>query len=55
MKLELRKIAIKDVCFDKECKIVDGCLHIDPAKLEDLVLEDSRDCSGKICRKPEKA
>ena len=42
MKLELRKIAIKDVCFDKECKIVDGCLHVDPAKLEDLVLEDSR-------------
>lgn len=42
MKLELRKIAIKDVCFDKECKIVDGCLHVNPAKLEDLVLEDSR-------------
>ena len=42
MNLELRKVAITDVCFDKECKIVDGCLHIDPKKLEELVLEDSR-------------
>jgi len=41
MNLELRKIAIKDIQFGEE-KIVDGCLYVDPKKLEELVLEDSR-------------
>lgn len=42
MNLELRKVAIKDICFDTECKIVSGVLHVDPEQLEDIVLEDSR-------------
>ena len=42
MNLELRKIAIKDIQFGDEEKIVDGCLYVDPKKLEELVLEDSR-------------
>ena len=42
MNLELRKIAIKDIHFGDEEKIVDGCLYVDPKKLEELVLEDSR-------------
>ena len=42
MNLELRKVAINDIQIDGECKIVDGCLHVDPKKLEELVLEDSR-------------
>ncbi len=42
MNLELRKVAIRDICFDTECKIEDGCLHVDPKKLEELALEDSR-------------
>ncbi len=42
MNLELRKVAIKDIQIDGECKIEDGCLHVDPKKLEELVLEDSR-------------
>ena len=42
MNLELRKIAIKDIQFSEEEKIVDGCLYVDPKKLEELVLEDSR-------------
>ena len=42
MNLELRKIQIKDIQFGDEEKIVDGCLYVDPKKLEELVLEDSR-------------
>lgn len=42
MNLELRKVAIRDICFDDECRIEDGCLHVDPKKLEELILEDSR-------------
>jgi Glycine/sarcosine/betaine reductase component B subunits. len=42
MELELRKISINDICFDTENKIVDDCLHVDPGKLEDIVMEDSR-------------
>ena len=42
MNLELRKITIKDIQFGDEEKIVDGCLYVDPKKLEELVLEDSR-------------
>ncbi len=42
MNLELRKVAIKDIQIDGECKIEDGCLHVDPKKLEELVLEDSK-------------
>lgn len=42
MNLELRKITIKDIQFGDEEKIVDGCLYVDPKKLEDLVLDDSR-------------
>lgn len=36
MNLELRKIAIKDIQFGDEEKIVDGCLYVDPKKLEEL-------------------
>ena len=42
MNLELRKVQIKDIVFDTEDKIVDGVLHVDPKKLEELVLEDSK-------------
>jgi len=42
MRLELRKIAIKDISFGDEFKIIDGCLNVDAHKLEDMVLEDSR-------------
>jgi glycine reductase len=42
MELELRKVKITDIQFGDECKVVDGCLYIDPAKLEEMVLEDSR-------------
>lgn len=42
MNLELRKVAIRDICFDTENKIADGCLHVDPKALEELILEDSR-------------
>ena len=42
MNLELRKVAIKDIQFSEECKVENGCLYVDPKKLEELVLEDSR-------------
>ena len=42
MNLELRKVAIKDIQFSEECKVEAGCLYVDPKKLEELVLEDSR-------------
>lgn len=42
MNLELRKVAINDIQFDTECKIIDGCLYVDPKVLEELVLEDSK-------------
>lgn len=42
MNLELRKVAITDICMDTKCEIADGCLHIDPKQLEDLILEDRR-------------
>ena len=42
MNLELRKVAIQDIRFDSESKIIDGCLYVDPKELEELVLEDSR-------------
>ena len=42
MNLELREIRINDICFDNECRIVNDTLHVDPAVLEDLVLEDTR-------------
>ncbi|MBR6955755.1 MAG: beta-aspartyl-peptidase, partial [Firmicutes bacterium] len=42
MNLELRKVQIKDIVFDTEMKIIDGVLHVDPKKLEELVLEDRK-------------
>ncbi len=42
MNLELRKITIKDVQFGDRCKIVNGCLYVNPKKLEDIVSEDSK-------------
>ena len=42
MNLELRKVAIKDIQFGNEGKVVDGCLYVDPKRLEELVLEDSK-------------
>lgn len=42
MNLELRKVAITDIRMDTRCGISDGCLHVDPKQLEELVLEDSR-------------
>ena len=42
MNLELRKVAVRDICFDTENKIVDGCLHVDPKTLEEIALEDGR-------------
>lgn len=42
MNLELRKVAITDIRMDTKCEIADGCLHIDPKQLEDLILEDRR-------------
>ena len=42
MNLELRKVQIKDIVFDTVDKIEDGVLHVDPKRLEELVLEDSR-------------
>lgn len=42
MNLELRKVAIRDIQFSQENKIIDGCLHVNPDTLEELVLEDAR-------------
>ena len=42
MNLELRKVQIKDIVFDTESKIIDGVLHVDPKKLEELVMEDRK-------------
>lgn len=42
MNLELRKITIKDVQFGDQCKIENGCLYINPKKLEEIVMEDSK-------------
>lgn len=42
MNLELRKVHISDVCFDDECKIQDGCLHVNSKKLEEIAMQDSR-------------
>lgn len=42
MNLELRKVVINDIQFGNECKVTDGCLFVDPKKLEDMVLDDSR-------------
>ena len=30
MNLELRKVAIRDIQFSQENKIIDGCLHVNP-------------------------
>lgn len=42
MNLELRKITIKDVQFGDQCKIENGCLYVNPKKLEEIVMEDSK-------------
>lgn len=42
MNLELRKITINDIQFGDQCKIENGCLFVNPKKLEEIVMEDSK-------------